>query len=195
MKSTRLEAFSDAVLAIIITIMVLEFEIPHEASWHALEPLVPKFAIYALSFAYIGIYWNNHHHLIQTVERVTGRILWANLHLMFWLSFTPFVTGWLGENELRAETAAAYGVVMLTSAIAYFILLRMILAAHGPNFRLREAIGRDVKGKISPALYATAIIFAFVNPWISIGIYVLVALMWLVPDKRIESIYADERDG
>ena len=193
MGSTRLEAFSDAVIAIIITIMVLEFELPHGASFRALEPLVPKFAIYLLSFVFLGIYWNNHHHLIQAVERVNGRILWANLHLLFWLSFTPFVTAWMGEN-LRSEPTAAYGIVQLLAAIAYFILLRTILAAHGPDFRLREAIGRDVKGKVSPALYALAIAAAFVYPWIAIGIYVFVALMWLVPDKRIESIY-ERADG
>src|ERR687892_321355 len=133
MSRTRLEAFSDAVIAIIMTIMVLELSVPHEATWDAIRPLVPKFLTYALSFVFLGIYWNNHHHMIQTVERVNGRILWANLHLLFWLSFTPFVTAWMGENELRSEPAAAYGVVMLLAAIAYFILLRTILAAHGPR--------------------------------------------------------------
>ncbi len=192
MSSTRLEAFSDAVIAIIMTIMVLELSIPHEATWDAIRPLVPKFLTYALSFVFLGIYWNNHHHMIQTVERVNGRILWANLHLLFWLSLTPFVTGWMGENDFAQAPSAAYGAVLLLSAIAYYILQRMILAAHGPDFRLRAAIGRDIKGKISPALYATAVVLSFVNKWIALGIYVFVALMWLIPDKRIESIYESE---
>jgi uncharacterized membrane protein len=189
MRSGRLEAFSDAVIAIIITIMVLELSIPHEGGWDALRPLVPKFLTYALSFVFLGIYWNNHHHLLQVVERVNGKILWANLHLLFWLSLTPFVTGWMGENGLAPPTVAAYGVVLLLAAIAYFILQTLILRAHGPDFPLKAALGRDLKGRISPVLYVSAIVMAFVNEWIAVGIYVLVALMWLVPDRRIESIY------
>jgi uncharacterized membrane protein len=193
MQSTRLEAFSDAVIAIIITIMVLEFTIPHGANWEALEPLIPKFLTYVLSFVFLGIYWNNHHHMIQTVERVNGRILWANLHLLFWLSLTPFVTGWMGENDFESAPTAAYGVVMLLAAIAYYILQKAILKAHGPDFRLKAALGRDIKGKISPVLYATAIGLALARyASIALAIYVLVALMWLVPDKRIESIYESE---
>jgi uncharacterized membrane protein len=193
MRSTRLEAFSDAVIAIVITIMVLELAIPHEGEWEALRPLVPKFLTYALSFVFLGIYWNNHHHLLQVVEQVNGKILWANLHLLFWLSLTPFVTGWMGESDFTSETVAAYGAVLLLAAIAYYILQRLILKAHGPGFRLREALGRDVKGKVSPVLYLSAIPLAFVSRWVAVGIYVFVALMWLVPDRRIESIYETER--
>jgi uncharacterized membrane protein len=192
MPSGRLEAFSDAVIAIIITIMVLELAIPHEGGWDALRPLVPKFLTYALSFVFLGIYWNNHHHLLQVVERVNGRILWANLHLLFWLSLAPFVTGWMGESGFAPETVAAYGIVLLLAAIAYYILQTLILKAHGPDFPLKVALGRDMKGKISPVLYLSAIALAFVSPWIAVGIYVLVALIWLIPDRRIESIY--ERD-
>jgi uncharacterized membrane protein len=192
MRSTRLEAFSDAVIAIIITIMVLELAIPHEGEWEALRPLVPKFLTYALSFVFLGIYWNNHHHLLQVVERVNGRVLWANLHLLFWLSLTPFVTGWMGESGFAPETVAAYGVVLLLAAIAYYILQTLILKAHGPGFPLRTALGKDVKGKVSPVLYLSAIALAFVNRWVAVGIYVFVALMWLVPDRRIESIYEAE---
>jgi uncharacterized membrane protein len=195
MHSGRLEAFSDAVIAIIITIMVLELSIPHEEAWEALRPLVPKFLTYALSFVFLGIYWNNHHHLLQVVERVNGRILWANLHLLFWLSLTPFVTGWMGESGFAAQPVAAYGVVLLLAAIAYYILQTLILSAHGPDFPLRQALGRDLKGKISPPLYVSAIILAFVNRWIAVGVYVVVALMWLVPDRRIESIYEDMSGG
>jgi uncharacterized membrane protein len=188
-QSSRLEAFSDGVIAILITIMVLELTIPHEGEWEALRPLVPKVLTYLLSFVFLGIYWNNHHHLLHVVERVNGKILWANLHLLFWLSLTPFVTGWMGENEFTSATVAAYGVVLLLAAIAYYILQTLILRAHGPDFPLRAALARDLKGKVSPVLYATAIAMAFVNRWVSLGIYVLVALMWLVPDRRIESIY------
>lgn len=188
MPKTRLEAFSDAVIAIIMTVMVLELSTPHAANWGALRPLVPKFLTYALSFAFLGIYWSNHHHLIQACERVNGRILWANLHLLFWLSLTPFVTGWMGENHFASTPSAAYGIVLLLSAIAYYILQTAILAAHGPDFPLKAALGSDVKGKISPLLYIAAIPLAFVNRWIALGIYVFVALMWLVPDKRIESM-------
>jgi len=190
-RSVRLEAFSDAVVAIIITIMVLELTIPHEGEWEALRPLLPKFLSYVLSFVFLGIYWNNHHHMLQVVERVNGKILWANLHLLFWLSLTPFVTGWMGEN-FTPPTVAAYGVVLLLAAIAYFILQTLIVRAHGPDFPLRAALGRDVKGKISPVLYAIAIATAFVSRWVSVGIYVVVALIWLVPDRRIEAIYGPD---
>ena len=195
MTSTRLEAFSDAVIAIVITIMVLEFRVPHESGWSALGPLIPKFATYALTFVFLGIYWSNHHHLVQTLERVNGKILWANLHLLFWLSLTPFVTAWMGENDFASVPTAAYGVVLLLAAIAYYILQRLILATHGPNGRLKEALGRDLKGRISPVCYSAAIPFAFVSRWVALGIYVFVALMWLVPDRRIEAIYESEAAG
>jgi uncharacterized membrane protein len=193
LRSDRLEAFSDAVIAIIITIMVLELAIPHEGSWEALRPLLPKFLSYSLSFVFLGIYWNNHHHLLRVVERVNGKILWANLHLLFWLSLTPFVTGWMGE-AFTSPTVATYGTVLLLAAIAYYILQTLIVRAHGPDFALRAALGRDLKGKISLVLYVSAIPLAFVSRWISVGIYVFVALMWLVPDRRIESIYEGEED-
>jgi uncharacterized membrane protein len=192
---TRLEAFSDAVIAIIITIMVLELSIPHEAEWAALRPLVPKFLTYVLSFVFLGIYWNNHHHLIATVKRVHGGVLWANLHLLLWLSLTPFVTGWMGENDFAAAPTAAYGVVLLMSAIAYFILQSVILASHGPDSPLRAALGRDLKGKLSPVCYLAAIPLAFVNRWIAVGLYLFVALMWLVPDRRIEALFVAEARG
>jgi uncharacterized membrane protein len=190
MTKTRLEAFSDAVIAIVITVMVLELTIPeHQPGWSALRPLVSKFLTYALSFVFLGIYWSNHHHLIHTAERVNGKILWANLHLLFWLSLTPFVTGWMGENDFASAPTAAYGIVLLLAAVAYYILQSVIIAAHGPDARLKAALGSDLKGKISPVLYSAAILLAFVNRWVSLGIYIFVALMWLVPDKRIESIY------
>lgn len=193
MQRTRLEAFSDAVIAIIITIMVLELSIPHEAELGALRPLVPKFLTYGLSFVFLGIYWSNHHHMLHVVERVNGKILWANLHLLFWLSLAPFVTAWMGESDFAPVPVASYGVVLLFAAVAYYILQTLILRAHGPEFPLRAAVGRDAKGKASPVLYISAIPLAFVNRWISIGIYVFVALLWLVPDRRIESMY--EREG
>ena len=186
MPKTRLEAFSDAVIAIVMTVMVLELSTPHGANWGALRPLVPKFLTYALSFAFLGIYWSNHHHLIQACKRVNGRILWANLHLLFWLSLTPFATGWMGENHRAPLPNAVYGAVLLLAAIAYYILQREILNVQGPHSKLATALGRDFKGKISPVLYLLAIAVAFVNQWISDAIYVFVALMWLVPDRRIE---------
>lgn len=192
MPKTRLEAFSDAVIAIVITIMVLELEIPHEPEWAALEPLVPKFLVYALSFAFLGIYWNNHHHLVQTCRRVTGGILWANMHLLFWLSLVPFVTGWAGENDFEPAPTVAYGVVLLCAAIAYYVLQSLILAGHELDSPLRAALGRDLKGKASPALYAIAIGLAYASTWVAFGIYVFVALMWLVPDRRIEQLYVEE---
>jgi uncharacterized membrane protein len=186
MNKGRLEAFSDGVIAILITIMVLELKTPEGLTWQALVPLMPILFTYVLSFVFLGIYWNNHHHLLQATEHVNGRILWANLHLLFWLSLTPFAMGWMGANTVAAAPTATYGTVLLGSGIAYLILQREILAAHGPHFRLRAALGRDLKGKISAVLYIAGIAIAFENPWISYAIYVFVALMWLVPDRRIE---------
>jgi uncharacterized membrane protein len=187
MSKTRLEAFSDGVLAILITILVLELKVPHAADWEALTPLAPVFLTYVLSFVFLGIYWNNHHHLLHTVDAVNGRILWANQHLLFWLSLIPFVTGWMGENHFAQLPTAIYGVVMLCSALAYYILVRAIISQQGAGSKLAAAIGRDAKGIISPVLYSLAIGSTFVNPAIAQGIYVVVALMWLVPDRRIES--------
>lgn len=186
MGKTRLEAFSDGVIAILITIMVLELKVPHGDSLETLAPLWPIFLSYLLSFVYLGIYWNNHHHMLHTVHKVTGGILWANLHLLFWLSLVPFVTGWLGENHFTSTPAAMYGVVMLMAAMAYWILQQQIVASQGPDSLLKKAVGGDWKGKISPVLYASAIALAFVSSSASVAIYVLVALLWLVPDRRIE---------
>ena len=186
MSKSRLEAFSDGVLAIIITIMVLEFRVPHEATWQALIPIAPVFLSYALSFVFVGIYWSNHHHLLQVVEHVNGRVLWANLHLLFWLSLTPFVTGWMGENKFAAAPAALYSVVLLCAAIAYFILARSLLSIHSPDSVLATALGADFKGKISMVIYLVAIPLAFVRSWLACALYILVAVMWLVPDRRIE---------
>ncbi|HEY0379555.1 MAG TPA: TMEM175 family protein [Pyrinomonadaceae bacterium] len=187
MKKGRLEAFSDGVIAIIITIMVLELRIPHGADWQALRPLVPVFLTYLMSFVYLGIYWNNHHHMLYVTERVNGKILWANMHLLFWLSLIPFVTGWMGENHFAALPTAVYGGVLLAAAIAYYLLQQLIIAQQGPQSRLKAALGKDVKGKISPVIYAIAIAMAFVNQWVSDALYVLVALIWLIPDRRIEA--------
>jgi uncharacterized membrane protein len=188
MGRNRLEAFSDGVLAIIITIMVLELKVPHSADFSALYPLLPVFLTYVLSFVYLAIYWNNHHHMLHTTEQVTGSILWANLHLLFWLSLFPFVTGWMGENHFLPVPMALYGFVLLMAANAYFILQHTIMRSQGKDSILAHAIGRDFKGKISPILYAIAIPTAFYQPWVSIGLYVFVALMWLVPDRRIERV-------
>jgi len=182
----RLEAFSDGVLAIIITIMVLELRIPLKADVADLIPLAPVVLSYALSFVFLGIYWSNHHHLFQAVKQVNGRVLWANLHLLFWLSLTPFVTGWMGEHQFAAWPVALYGVVLLFSAIAYFILTRALLTLHGEDSVLAKALGSDFKGRISVFIYLAAIPLAFVNSWCAGGLYVLVAIMWLVPDRRIE---------
>ena len=186
MTKARLEAFSDGVIAILITIMVLELHVPHEATWAALGPLVPIFLTYVLSFVLLGIYWNNHHHMLHAADRISGRVMWANLHLLFWLSLIPFVTGWMGQNHVAPNPSAAYGVVMLCAAIAYYILAHSLVATQGPDSRLARAFGRDRKGKISVVLWAIGIGLAFVNPWMAVAIYVGVALMWLVPDKRIE---------
>jgi len=182
----RLEAFSDGVIAIIITIMVLELKVPHGTELASLWPLWPVFLSYVLSFVYLGIYWNNHHHMLHATERVSGGVLWANLHLLFWLSLVPFVTAWMGENYFAAAPTALYGVVMLLAAIAYWILLQTILAAQGPHSILRTAVGRDFKGKLSPLLYLIAIPSAFIREWIAGALYVIVALIWLIPDRRIE---------
>jgi uncharacterized membrane protein len=186
MSKNRLEAFSDGVIAIIITIMVLEMKVPRGASLGALTPLVPVFMSYVLSFIYIGIYWNNHHHMLHTSTRVTGRMLWANLHLLFWLSLFPFVTGWMGANHFAAVPSALYGGVLLAAAIAYLILQQTIIAAQGSQSPLKAAIGSDWKGKVSPVLYVLAIISAFFWLWVAQALYVVVALLWLVPDRRIE---------
>lgn len=193
MDTGRLEAFSDGVLAIIITIMVLELKVPHGASLPELWPLLPVFLSYVLSFVYLGIYWNNHHHMLHVTSRVSGSILWANLHLLFWLSLVPFVTGWMGENNFAPAPTALYGVVLLVAALAYGILQRTIIAEEGETSVLAMAIGRDLKGKLSPLLYAIAIPSAFVHQWISAGLYVLVALIWLIPDRRIERALAQQR--
>jgi uncharacterized membrane protein len=187
MHKGRLEAFSDGVIAILITIMVLELRVPHGSDLHALRSLVPVFLTYVLSFIFIGIYWNNHHHMLQATSRINGSILWANLHLLFWLSLVPFVTGWMGENHEASTPNAAYGTVLLCCAIAYTILQRTILAEHGPDSTLGQAVGGDIKGILSLVAYASAIPLAFVNQWLSDAIYVAVALVWLVPDRRIES--------
>ena len=186
MSKVRLEAFSDGVVAILITILVLELRIPHGAGWSALRPLLPVFLTYVLSFIYLAIYWNNHHHMLQATERINGKILWANTHLLFWLSLVPFVTGWMGENHFAPIPTAAYGMVLLAAAIAYTILLNCILAEQRPDSPLAIAVGKDRKGKISVLLYAVAIPLAFVNQWIADLLYVTVALIWLVPDRRIE---------
>ncbi len=186
MTTTRMEAFSDGVLAIIITIMVLELDVPHGTTFRDLAPVLPTFLSYVLSFINVGIYWNNHHHLLHATRQVTGSILWANLHLLFWLSLLPFTTAWMGENHFEAVPTALYGVILLMAAIAYWILLRRILAHEGPESLLARAMGRDFKGNVSLVLYLAAIGLAFVNQWISDAIYVTVALMWLVPDSRIE---------
>jgi uncharacterized membrane protein len=191
MDKGRMETFSDGVLAIIITIMVLELRIPHGTDAAALRPLVPVLLSYILSFVYLGIYWNNHHHMLHVTHRVGGSILWANLHLLFWLSLVPFVTGWMGQNHFAPTPTALYGLVMLMAGIAYFILERTILAREGPDSVLRAAVGRDLKGKISPLLYLIAIPAAFVHQAIAGAIYVGVALIWLVPDRRIERMLED----
>ena len=200
MEKNRLEAFSDGVLAIIITIMVLDLHIPqptenepHADRLGALQSLLPVFLTYVLSFIYLGIYWNNHHHLLKAAHKVNGAMMWANLHLLFWLSLFPFVTGWMGENHFTTVPTAIYGAVTFMAAIAYYILQSVILAQRGCDSKLAAAIGRDFKGKLSPALYALAIAAAFLYPWISCAIYVLVALIWLVPDRRIARVL-DERE-
>jgi len=192
MSSNRVEAFSDGVLAIIITIMVLELKVPHEASLEALANLVPVFSSYVLSFLYVGIYWNNHHHLFHSTKQVNAGILWANLHLLFWLSLFPFFTAWMGENHLAPVPTAAYGVVLLMAAVAYYILQLAIIAHQGPKSLLATALGSDWKGKLSPLGYISGILLAFVSPWISGALYAFMAAIWLIPDRRISRVL--ERD-
>lgn len=186
MPKNRLEAFSDGVIAIIITIMVLELKVPHGAELAALQPLIPVFLSYVLSFIYVGIYWNNHHHLLHATHKINGKILWANLHLLFWLSLFPFATDWMGENHFTAMPTATYGFVLLMAALAYYLLQRAILTEEGRDSLLAQAVGCDWKGKLSPVLYLTAIGLSFVRPWLGSAIYVLVALLWFIPDRRIE---------
>ena len=190
MTTTRLEAFSDAVIAILITIMVLELRVPDEADLGALREVAPIFLVYVLSFVNLAIYWNNHHHLMVLTERINGKILWANVHLLFWLSLVPFTTGWMGENDFAALPTTVYGIDFLLAAIAYFLLQTAIISIQGPESRLARAIGRDLKGKASPLLYIAGISVAYLNRWIAIGLYVVVSLMWLIPDRRIESVVA-----
>ena len=186
MNKGRLEAFSDGVIAIIITIMVLELKVPHEADLAALRPLTPIFLSYVLSFVYLGIYWNNHHHMLQAVRQVNGVVLWANLHLLFWLSLIPFVTAWTGESFFAPIPIALYGLVLLMSAIAYYILSQVLVFHHGKESTLAIAIGRDFKGKISVGIYTLAVLLSFVNSWLALTLYVAVAILWLIPDRRIE---------
>ncbi len=190
LNKTRLEAFSDGVLAIIITIMVLEMKVPHGEDFAALAPLLPVFLSYVLSFVYLGIYWNNHHHMLHAARQVSGPVLWANLHLLFWLSLLPFVTGWMGENHFAPVPAALYGMVLLMASIAYWILAHTIVSCEGKDSVLARAIGKDFKGNISVALYVVAIPLAFFNQWLAQLFYVAVAMMWLVPDRRIEKLLA-----
>jgi len=193
MRKERLEDFSDGVLAIIITIMVLEIKVPLGDKLFNLKPLIPVFSSYVLSFIYIGIYWNNHHHMMHTVKHVTGIILWANLHLLFWLSLVPFVTGWMGENHFKSLPVALYGIILLMAAVAYYILQTVIIKSHGTDSILARAVGKDFKGKISPILYVIAIGSSWISGWIAGAIYMLVAFIWLVPDKRIEVIFNNEK--
>ncbi len=186
MSKGRMEAFSDGVIAILITIMVLGLTVPHDPHLSALRPVIPVLLSYVLSFVFLGIYWSNHHHLLQAISHVDGRVLWANLHLLFWLSLIPFVTAWMGENRFAPWPVAMYGIVLLLAAVAYFILTRTLIVLHGRDSVLATAVGRDFKGKVSMVLYLAAIPLAFVHPWISCALYVLVAIMWFIPDRRIE---------
>ncbi len=188
MHKGRLEAFSDGVIAIIITIMVLELKAPHGTDWSALRPLIPVFFCYILSYIYLGIYWNNHHHLLQAAKHVNGSVLWANLHLLFWLSLIPFTTAWMGENHFSSEPVALYGVVLLGAAVAYSVLVRTLIVRHGKDSVLASAIGPDLKGNISLLFYASAIPLAFVHTTLAWSVYIVVAIMWLAPDRRIEKV-------
>lgn len=194
MRKSRLEAFSDGVIAILITIMVLELKVPRGTSLTDLAALLPLFLTYVLSFIFLAIYWNNHHHLLHAATRINGKILWANMHLLFWLSLIPFVTGWMGENHFASVPTAAYGVVLLLAAVAYYVLQSLIKSEEGPDSQISLALGADIKGKVSPVLYIIAIPMAFVLQWISEAIYVFVALLWLIPDRRIESRLMEKRN-
>jgi uncharacterized membrane protein len=191
MPKERLAAFSDGVVAILITIMVLELEVPEGSDLDALRPVLPLFLIYLLSFVYLGIYWNNHHHLILAADRVNGPILWANLHLLFWLSLVPWATEWMGENDFEPLPTALYGVLLLLAGLAYYVLKTLIVAEHGQDSPLAHALGRDLKGKVSPIVYGIGVPLAFVNRWVALGLYVGVALMWLVPDRRLEPLLTE----
>jgi uncharacterized membrane protein len=193
MSKGRLEAFSDGVIAVIITIMVLEMKVPHGIDAAALVPLIPVFLAYVLSFVMVGIYWNNHHHLFHGVHHVTGATLWANMHLLFWLSLVPFTTGWMDENHFAPVPVAAYGTVLLLCGLAYNILTRVLLAAHGADSLLARALGRDRKGTISVVIYVAAVALAFVHAWIALALYAAVALIWLVPDSRFERLVAEHK--
>jgi uncharacterized membrane protein len=193
MSTSRMEAFSDGVIAILITVMVLELKTPHGTDWAALREAAPVLLSYVLSFVYLGIYWNNHHHMLQATERVTGLILWANLHLLFWLSLVPFTTAWLGENDFAATPAAAYGIVLLAAALAYFTLERAIMRDQGDGSLVAAAVGRDLKGKLSPVGYVAAIALSFVSQWLAMAVYTVIAAAWLVPDRRIERTIATGR--
>jgi uncharacterized membrane protein len=195
MGKTRLEAFSDGVIAIIITIMVLELKVPHGASFDVLVPLWPVFVSYVLSFVYVGIYWNNHHHLIHAVQEVSGDVLWANLHLLFWLSLIPFVTAWMGENHFESGPTAAYGFVLFMCAVAYALLARRLISNHPKNARLAEAIGNDRKGKLSIALYLVGAVLSLFVAWLGFAAYLAVAVMWFIPDRRIEATLGDRATG
>ncbi len=191
MDKGRLEAFSDGVIAIIITIMVLELKVPHGSDLAALRPLLPVLLSYVLSFIYVGIYWNNHHHMLRVAETVNGRILWANLHLLFWLSLIPLVTGWMGENHFAALPVALYGIVLLLNGLAYYILARVLIAHHGRDSKLAIALGKDYKGIASLVIYALAIALSFLNSWLAVALYIVVAVIWFIPDRRIEKTFAD----
>ncbi len=193
MNTSRMEAFSDGVIAIIITIMVLELKVPHGADLAALQPMIPQFLAYVLSFIYVGIYWNNHHHMLHTTQQITGAVLWANLNLLFWLSMFPIVTDWVGENPDASVPTALYGVVLTLAAFSYVLLQRMIIAVQGPQSLLQRAVGHDLKGKISPVLYALGIGVAFWSPRISQTLYLFVALIWFIPDRRIENVLVNSR--
>jgi uncharacterized membrane protein len=195
MSKGRLEAFSDGVLAIIITIMVLELRAPRSSELEALAPLLPAIGSYALSFVFVAIYWNNHHHLFQTIQHVNGAVLWANMHLLFWLSLTPFVTSWMGQTYFAAWPVAAYGAVQLLSGFAYWVLTRVLIASHGRESVIASAVGRDVKGKLSLLIYAAAIPLSFVDARLACGLYALVAVIWLIPDRRIETVLSERPDS
>jgi uncharacterized membrane protein len=192
MGKGRLEAFSDGVLAIIITIMVLELKVPHEAELYSLQPLLPVFISYLLSFIYLGIYWNNHHHMLHAVQHVNGKVLWANMHLLFWLSLVPFATAWMGENHFSQWPVILYGFILLMAGVAYYILSQILIHMHGRNVALATAIGSDRKGKLSVIIYVFAIVFSFVHTWISMALYAYVAIIWFIPDRRIERKFESE---